>query len=63
MGANAFVAWEVHPRPWELEEELIREQSLPLNLGQNRGHPFAAVLAAKRLEARRLAVELPVLQG
>ena len=61
MGTHAFVACEVHPRPWEREEELIKKLSLPLNLDQNKDHAFAEVLAAKRREAKALAHLLPVL--
>lgn len=62
LGENALAAWCVHPEPWELEEELIREVSLPLNLAQNRSHPFYAELTAARREAKLRAADLPVVR-
>ena len=59
MAANAFVVWFETPHPWELESELIRSVSLPLNLDQNALHPYHPVLSALRRaakeQARRLA--------
>jgi hypothetical protein len=63
MAQNAFVCWTVHPRPWELEERLIRTVGLPLNLDQNRHHQFHATLTRLRKDAKMRASLLPVLQG
>lgn len=48
MAHNAYVTWTLHPEPWHLEDELIRELSLPLNLRGNERHPFNPKLAAMR---------------
>ena len=59
MAVNAFVVWFVRQHPWELECELIRSVSLPLNLHQNAAYPYHPVLSALRRaakeQARRLA--------
>ena len=60
MDDNAFVTWVVHPRPWELETEVIRKLSLPLNLDQNKGHPFYPVLSDARRQAKQNAREKAV---
>ena len=57
MDDNAFVTWVVHPRPWELESEVIRNLSLPLNLDQNKSHAFHPVLSEARRQARQNARE------
>jgi hypothetical protein len=62
MERNAFVVWHVTSSPWQVEERLISELSLPLNLDQNQHHPFCATLSAKRREARQRAALLPVWQ-
>lgn len=56
MAQNAFVTWTVHPEPWYLEDELIRELSLPLNLRGNESHPFYPRLAALRKTHKANAV-------
>jgi hypothetical protein len=63
MAHNAFVTWLQTPEPWKVEEAMIRVVSLPLNLDQNRYHPFHAVLSAMRKEARQRARELPIVLG
>lgn len=62
MGAHARVSYVAHPEPWLLEEELIASLDLPLNLDQNRHHPFHAELSRHRSEAKAEAASLPVLQ-
>lgn len=57
---NARVAWLTCDDPWQVEEELIRSISLPLNLDQNRHHSFHAQLTAMRRAAKARAQELPV---
>jgi hypothetical protein len=59
MADHARVCWIECENPWELEEELIANLTLPLNLDQNRRHPFHASLSALRSAARRLADEEP----
>jgi len=58
---NAWVAWVITDKPWELEEQLIRRLPLPLNLDRNRDHPFCPVLTEIRRAVRARARELPVL--
>lgn len=62
MEQNAFVCWSVTDEPWKAEEEMIRSVCLPLNLDQNKNHPFHAVLTQRRAAARRQARELAVLR-
>ena len=61
MGQNAFVAFHVCERPWELEAELLRAVSLPLNLDQNRNHAFHSTLTQMRRAAKERARNLAVL--
>jgi hypothetical protein len=60
MGQNAFVTWIVDTEPWKLEKELIGDLSLPLNLAQNKMHPFHQRLSAIRREAKQQARFLPI---
>jgi GIY-YIG catalytic domain len=57
---NAYVCWVEHPEPWVLEKEVFGSLSLPLNIQDNRSHPFASVLSNLRQEAKRLAKENPI---
>ena len=59
---NALVCWTEHPEPWLHEHELLAAHSLPLNIQDNRHHPFCAALSAMRQEAKRLAREAPIAQ-
>lgn len=61
LSRNAFVAFQVCDRPWELEESLIATVSLPLNLDQNRHHAFHAELSRLRKTAKQCARSLPIL--
>jgi hypothetical protein len=63
MACNAFVTWLETPEPWNVEAAMMRAVSLPLNLDQNRNHPFHAALSAMRREARQRARELPTVSG
>jgi GIY-YIG catalytic domain-containing protein len=63
MAANAFVAWWECQEPWWLEERLIGTFSLPLNLMDNRGHPFHPRLSAKRKAAKERADSIEVLRA
>ena len=62
MADHARVSYVGHPRPWELEEELISALDLPLNLDQNRHHAFDAELSRWRSEAKAGALRLSVLR-
>ena len=62
MDRNALVVWTPSRTPWTVEEALIETVLLPLNLDQNRRHPFHHVLSASRHEARERARDLPVWQ-
>jgi hypothetical protein len=55
MADNAFVTWVELDRPWSLESQLITLLNTPLNLDQNRKHPFHQQLSGIRGEARALA--------
>ncbi len=61
MAANARVNFVEHEEPWVLEEDLIGRLCLPLNLDQNKKHPFHQTLSAMRKAARLAAESLPVL--
>ena len=52
---NARVCWVEHPEPWELEEQLLKALSLPLNIDGNNLHPFVTTLQAFRRAARAAA--------
>lgn len=60
MEENALVAWRPVTEPWLLEEELIRQYSLPLNLEHNESHPFHSRLRDIRRTCRDRARSLPV---
>ncbi len=60
MEENAFVAWMVHPEPCVIERLLLGELSCPLNIKDNRHHPFAHTLRQMRIEALRRAREMPI---
>jgi hypothetical protein len=60
MAENAFVCWTEHNEPWQLEHQIFQTYSLPLNIQDNRHHPFYASLTAMRSEAKRLAKEMPL---
>jgi hypothetical protein len=57
MAANAFVAWVEHPRPWEIERDVIADLRPPLNLEGNSAHPFCAELSGITSEMKRRAME------
>ena len=57
---NAHVCWLQHTSPWEFEDKLLSNLSLPLNIKGNREHPFTKVLTDSRKKAIRNARELPV---
>lgn len=55
MARNAFVTFQACDRPWEVEVELVRTVSLPLNLDQNRNHAFHSTLTELRRAAKEAA--------
>ena len=57
MEKNAFVCWVKHPEPWELEKDLLKTISCPLNIQGNKDHLFADRLSELRKEAKRVARE------
>ena len=56
---HAGVVWVEDHEPWLLEERLIDDLYLPLNLDQNKTHPFHPHLSKARAEAKARARELP----
>lgn len=57
---HARVCWIEHPEPWVLEHELLNAYSLPLNIQDNRHHPFSAELSEIRKKAKAAAREMPI---
>lgn len=55
MADNAFVSWIMHEEPWRVEDQAIRQLSLPLNLRDNEGHPFHRRLTSIRRDCKRKA--------
>lgn len=55
MADHARVCWQGDPAPWLLEHQLIQSLSLPLNLDQNRAHPFHPMLSGLRRTAKASA--------
>jgi hypothetical protein len=60
LNENALVCWTEHPEPWHLEHELLGAYSLPLNVQDNRSHPFCASLGEARRAAKELAREMAI---
>jgi hypothetical protein len=58
---NSFVAWAFHYKPWEIEPDVLRRVSCPLNIKDNDHHPFCSSLRAMRSEALQHARKLPIL--
>lgn len=62
MANNARIAWIETPKPWVLEDHLLKTLSLPLNIQGNTNHPFCAFLKELRKRAGRRAEELEIVQ-
>ena len=60
MEKNAFVAWMMHPEPWTIEHELLRELSCPLNIDGNAHHLFYSIIKTMRTKALLRAREMPI---
>ncbi len=62
MQENAFVCWIAEEKPWQVETELIKQLSLPLNIQQNKQHAFYPLLTRIRKEAKTKAKSLPIVR-
>lgn len=62
MQENAYVTWFSHPEPWRIEDQAINQLSLPLNLKNNKKHPFHRKLNSIRRIKKRKARALPILE-
>ncbi|WP_390624552.1 GIY-YIG nuclease family protein [Siccirubricoccus deserti] len=60
MADHARVVWVATDQPWQLEERLIADLSLPLNLAGNSRHPYSKTLKAIRSEAKAKAAMMPI---
>lgn len=60
MADHAHVCWVQHDEPWILENELLKTYSLPLNIQDNRHHPFSVTLCDMRRAAKAKAREMPI---
>ena len=60
MDINTFVYFLENMEPWDLEKNLIKEISLPLNIQGNKHHPFAKLLSNMRSDAKVLARDEPI---
>lgn len=61
MAQNCAVSWVLHPEPWHLERKLLKTLSLPLNIQDNDGNPFAAELKRRRRDAAVKAGKMRIL--
>jgi hypothetical protein len=62
MAANAFVAWQVCERPWELEKRILEGSlALPLNIADNPCTAHTTYLSRIRRAARSRANELEII--
>lgn len=62
LDENALVFWRPQPEPWVLERQLLQAVSCPLNIQDNRHHPFNAVLREARSAALVTARIEPIAQ-
>jgi hypothetical protein len=62
MAEHAKICWVEDTAPWVLEDELLRQVSLPLNLQGNSHHGFSARLSELRQKAKAAARETAVAQ-
>jgi len=52
---HLLLTWCARQRPWEIESEVIRKLTPPLNAAGNAAHPFYPAVRAARAEFRRRA--------
>lgn len=60
MAEHARVVWVATDQPWQLEEKLIGDLSLPLNVAGNARHPYCTTLKVLRSEAAANAARMPI---
>jgi hypothetical protein len=60
MDRNAKVAWTETAEPWIVERELLRQVSCPLNIRDNKHHPFQSKLRELRNAALHQARLMPI---
>ncbi|WP_376775270.1 GIY-YIG nuclease family protein [Saccharothrix ecbatanensis] len=60
MGAHARVAFVLNDAPWALEHELIKRETLPLNIAGNAHSPYCTALRALHDEHKTRARGLPI---
>ena len=63
MGENAYVSWIVHEEPRRIEDQTMRQLSLPLNLRDNERHPFHRHLTSLRRDCKRNARAKSIIDG
>jgi hypothetical protein len=63
MQENAYVTWFSHPEPWRIEDQAISQLSLPLNLKDNKKHPFHRKLSSIRRQNKRKARALKIIES
>ena len=57
MNARLQLTWAVHPTPWQVEDDVIKELQPPLNQAANRGHPLYETVRDARRSWRAEAAE------
>jgi len=49
------LTWAEHPRPWQIEKDVINKLAPPLNLAGNTSHPFHQTLSDARTSFKNAA--------
>jgi hypothetical protein len=60
MQDNAYVCWLENNKPWEIEREIFKSFSLPLNIKDNDHHKFSKTLSKLRSKSKKNAREMPI---
>ncbi len=60
MEEHAFVSWIVHPEPWHVEQNMLKQFNFPLNLQDNGHRAFTKDLSFLRQKANENAREQPI---
>lgn len=55
MQKHARVSWVRDPAPWDVEEELLAVENVPLNIDQHLHDPFSRGLNQRRIDAKAKA--------